>query len=87
MVKLDRESNELKERILGSCKEKAGMPEWDEERWGDRYRKVEEFANSIGLEDTEEFWIAGKDCYGTEDMVISHMVDGWGVYPPEDKEP
>ncbi len=66
--------------------EKELEENWDEERFGEKYRKVEEFAENLGLEDTEEFWICGKDCYGSPDgsIEIAHLVDGCGCYPPSD---
>lgn len=56
--------------------------DWNEE-YEDRYNKVSEFAKTLNLDKYEEFII--ERCPNCDDgIIVSHLVDGIGVYKPED---
>lgn len=70
---------------------------WECRKWKEEYRevydKVNEFANTIDLEDGEMYIIERNsefDDYRKEHNlptnIVSHMIDGDGVYPPDERD-
>lgn len=70
-------------------------PKWNEEEYRETYDKVTEFANSLTLKLGEGYYIEDRTQYYDTDWYkgpkdgtpsVSHMIDGWGVYPPDEEE-
>ena len=59
--------------------------EWSEEKYRDTFDKVTEFAKTLPLIDGESYWIDKDDRYNNGEVIVSHMIDGIGVYPKEEE--
>lgn len=67
--------------------EKAKDPwtsNWDE-KYREKWDKVNEFAKTLDLDEGESFWIDEPSQYDVEsdEPIVSHMIYGSGCYPPE----
>lgn len=67
--------------------EKAKDPwtsNWDE-KYREKWDKVNEFAKTLDLDEGESFWIDEPSQYDVEsdEPIVSHMINGSGCYPPE----
>ena len=65
-------------------------PQWDE-KYREQWDRVVDFAKTLDLEDGEAYYIEDQKQYKESGVdqsvpVISHMVDNWGVYPPEENQ-
>lgn len=82
--KLKERSDKLFEDFYDEWEEKS-KENWIEERDREKWNKVNEFADDLGLLPNEEYWICGPDTYTKgKKLEIAHMVNGWGCYPPEE---
>lgn len=57
------------------------LPEWDES-YRENWDKVKEFASALALKPGEMFVIEDGREYD-RDVIVSHLVYGDGVYPPD----
>lgn len=58
--------------------------QWREEDYRESWDKVNELAKTLKMQPGEEYVITAPGTYvGMDEMAVSHMVDGTGVYPPE----
>lgn len=57
---------------------------WDE-KYREKWDKVNEFAKTLDLDEGESFWIDEPSQYDVEsdEPIVSHMIYGSGCYPPE----
>lgn len=57
---------------------------WDE-KYREKWDKVNEFAKTLDLDEGESFWIDEPSQYDVEsdEPIVSHMINGSGCYPPE----
>lgn len=60
--------------------------QWSEEKYRETYDRVVEFAKTLPLIDGESYWIDRDDRYNNGEVIVSHMIDGTGVYPDDDEE-
>lgn len=60
--------------------------EWSEEKYRETYDQVIEFAKTLQLRDGESYWIDRDDRYNDGEIIVSHLIDGIGVYPDEEPE-
>ncbi len=60
---------------------------WSEELYREDYEKVKAFASELNLHPGESWFIEDQSQYSDSDEVkpvIGHMIDGTGVYPPNE---
>lgn len=59
--------------------------EWREEDYRENWDIVNGVARGLDLKPGEEYIITAPGTYvGQDELVVSHMVDGTGVYPPDE---
>lgn len=68
---------------------------WNEELYRENWDKINEFAKTLKLQKGESYFIEDSERYydepwytGEKDghTLVSHLIDGEGCYPPENKE-
>lgn len=73
---------QLKNQVLGLMEKGS---QWREEDYRQSWDKVNELAETLKMQPGEEYIITAPGTYvGQDEMAVSHMVDGTGVYPPDD---
>ena len=90
------EITEVPVRVNEIKEEKDTIPYWTrgwKEDYRDNWDKVCEFAKTLDLEDGENYSIEFYKEYeeyrkehGLDKNIVSHMVHGTGVYPPDDND-
>lgn len=72
---------QLKKQVLGLMEKGS---QWREEDYRENWDIVNGVARGLDLKQGEEYIITAPGTYvGQDELTISHMVNGTGVYPPE----
>lgn len=84
-IDLEPEEDDLEEAVS----EKKKMPDYLTKGWNESYRAgwdaVNDLAKSLVLRDHETYMIERNDEYGDGENIVSHLVDNFGVYPPDEE--
>lgn len=73
---------QLKNQILGLMEKGS---QWREEDYRENWDIVNGVARGLDLKQGEEYIITAPGTYvGQDELIVSHMVNGTGVYPPDD---
>lgn len=60
---------------------------WREEDYRESWDAVNSLAGTLNLKPGEEYIITAPGTYvGQDELAVSHMIDGTGVYPPDEDE-
>jgi len=85
------EPNDIEQNELISMEEQEQQTGYDEyltRNWREDMRenwdRVNALAETLNLRDGEEYYITGPNSYGNKTTIVSHLIDGDGVYPPDD---